>query len=461
MKVQVILGALCATVTLGSCRYNDKDLWGAVNQQEMRISALEKWRASVEGQLNALQGIISAQDYVTAVEKVEKEGKQGYKLSFLKAQPVTLYYNDNNEVSGSSDAAIGFADDKDGKGEYWVVGGKPLLSASGTKVYISASAKVSLKPNAQNAEHWDLEVGDAKVTLDPNVAKNFPVKAIREEAGKVLITLQDNSTKELVKWVDVNSAFLAEYVKTEQGQQTYTINLPEGFTMMPLKEIPSSWTITVTGSGANTQLAVTFPSSGELQVPFHIYADGKAGAVTKVLTFKVSAQGSTAVHEIAYNGSAISIPEGVERVKITGTTTAPRPFGDHIGNVIKSHASVKFIDLSDFVHSAAITANAFSLKNNSSDPNHASNHNNVIEHVILPRNHNGRLFNEVFRNCKKLHTVVFLTNNNPNFGTDVFTGCDALEHIYVPEDKVDAYKALANLSAAHKEKISALPAEYR
>lgn len=90
MKIKTILCTLCAVTVLGSCSYDDDGLWDAVNGQEERISALEKWQKTVVDQLNSLQGILTATDYVTNVEKVEKDGAQGYKISFLHANAITL-----------------------------------------------------------------------------------------------------------------------------------------------------------------------------------------------------------------------------------------------------------------------------------------------------------------------------------------------------------------------------------
>ena len=47
MKIKTILCTLCAVTVLGSCSYDDDGLWDAVNGQEERISALEKWQKTV------------------------------------------------------------------------------------------------------------------------------------------------------------------------------------------------------------------------------------------------------------------------------------------------------------------------------------------------------------------------------------------------------------------------------
>lgn len=45
-----------------------------------------------------------------------------------------------------------------------------------------------------------------------------------------------------------------------------------------------------------------------------------------------------------------------------------------------------------------------------------------------------------FKNCEKLETITCLGSTPPSLGTDVFSGCNALFTIIVPEGAVDAYK---------------------
>ena len=198
MKIKTLVCALCATTVLGSCSFDDGELWNAVNSQEERLSALEKWQKSVEAQLGALQGIISATDYVTGVEAVEKDGVKGYKISFLHAQPITLYYNEGGEISGSS--SVGVAQEEGTNKYYWTMDGEPLM-VDGKKVYVSGNDAVSMKPNAENPEIFDLTIGDYTVTVDQNAVGAHPIKGVEEKDGKVIITLNDNTKKELVKYI--------------------------------------------------------------------------------------------------------------------------------------------------------------------------------------------------------------------------------------------------------------------
>ena len=135
MKIKTILCAVFAATLMGSCNYDDGELWDAVNGQEERISALEKWQKTVVEQLNSLQGILTATDYITNVEKVTKDGKEGYKISFLHAAPITLYYNDDKEVSGTGENIIGVAEEEGTGKWYWTLDGEALI-VDGKTVYV-------------------------------------------------------------------------------------------------------------------------------------------------------------------------------------------------------------------------------------------------------------------------------------------------------------------------------------
>lgn len=444
MKIKTILCTLCAATVLGSCSYDDGGLWDAVNKQEERISALEKWQKTVVEQLNSLQGIVTASDYVTSVEKIDKDGKQGYKFSFLHAAPITLYYNENSEVSGSS--SIGVAQDENGY--YWTMNGEPLL-VEGKPVPVTGGGGASLTPNKENPERYDLTIGETTITVDPNVVGAHPIKEVTEENGLITITLNDNTTKVLPKYVDLKTYLNSEYTDVANAQKSYPIALPEGCIVRKLDENPSGWTIAVTGTGATTALQVTYAASGEATVAF-VISDGNALTVIQEVTFKVTATAGITWTAVAYNGSAITIPSGVTDIKVTGTPANKDVFNSDIMNPLVT-ANVVNLDLSEVVMSDfPLPANAFS-------------NCTTLETVILPST-NKNMF-KVFENCTNLKSVTITStvleqNPTTNQCGSWFVGCSALEHVYVPADKVDTYKSWwATKSVSWLDLIAAIPVD--
>ena len=95
MTLKKSLYALVAVATLGltACDdYDDGALWDAVNDHENRIEALEQWQEQVNGNIAALQQLLSTTDYITKVTPVTEDGRQvGYTIEFLNQPPITIY----------------------------------------------------------------------------------------------------------------------------------------------------------------------------------------------------------------------------------------------------------------------------------------------------------------------------------------------------------------------------------
>lgn len=451
MKIKTLVCALCATTVLGSCSFDDGELWNAVNNQEERLSALEKWQKTVETQLGALQGIISATDYVTGVEAVEKDGVKGYKISFLHAQPITLYYNEGGEISGSS--SIGVAQEEGTNKYYWTMDGEALM-VDGKKVYVSGNDAVSLKPNAENPEIFDLTIGEYTVTVDQNAVGAHPILGVEEKDGKVIVNIDATTKVELVKYVDFSTVINESY-ENPQGEKTYPLSLPKGFLMEALN-VPAGWTIAVETTETGANLKVTYPASGSAKVKF-IISDGEALSVIKEVTFTV---GEEVINwtTIAFDGTnEIVIPDGAEYVKVTGSTDIIS-LRDQVCGPLKRSSTVKHIDLSEINHTGAIPQSAFYVNNTPANPTDPSNYNRTIETIILPKTY-ANIFNDAFKNCAALKSITLLAApKNVLKGTNLFEGCNVFESIYVPAELVETFKAYAGIQP-YVDKVKAIPAE--
>ncbi len=63
---------------------------------------------------------------------------------------------------------------------------------------------------------------------------------------------------------------------------------------------------------------------------------------------------------------------------------------------------------------------------------------------------------EPFRKCLSLHTVYCETTTPPTAGANIFNGCTALTHVYVPSSSVEAYKQASGWST-YANLIEAMP----
>ncbi|MDF9830056.1 PL29 family lyase N-terminal domain-containing protein [Parabacteroides sp. PF5-6] len=137
-----ILGMiLTAAVLLGGCKYDDTELWDAVNGQAARIAALEQWQTTVNSNISTLQGLVSAlgdNDYITGVTPFASPEPGGYTITFSKSSPITLYHGTNgtNGKDGST-PIIGVEEYPSGSGVYyWTINGE-WLTADGKKMAVT------------------------------------------------------------------------------------------------------------------------------------------------------------------------------------------------------------------------------------------------------------------------------------------------------------------------------------
>lgn len=431
MKIKTILCAVFAATLMGSCNYDDGELWDAVNGQEERISALEKWQKTVVEQLNSLQGILTATDYITNVEKVTKDGKEGYKISFLHAAPITLYYNDDKEVSSTGENVIGVAEEESTGKWYWTLDGEALV-VDGKTVYVNGGDDIKVEVNVDGSTK--LTIGDNEVTVPGPIT--HPVTGVTESSNVVTITLNGGATIDVPKYLDLSNILLTEYSRETTGEQNYKLDLPESYIIKVLDPIPAGWIIEAT----NATLRVVFPASGEVSVTFLI-SDGKTQTVMKSVTFKAASDPGNTWITVEYKDVAISIPDGASNIKVIGnaSTLSPANFAKFITDPLKAVSSVKNIDLSEVTYTKAFPSNAFYM-NFPSIPE--KDKNLSIETIILPKGIIN-IWQYAFKNCIALKSVTINTSTSipAQFSADWFSNCDVLESIFVPADKVETYKS--------------------
>ena len=135
-----------------SKEYDDSALTGRVKNLENRVLKLEQLCQQMNANISSLQTIVSAlqsNDYVAGVVPVTEGGKTvGYRISFTKSQPVTIYHGkdgidgkngaDGKDGQDGADGksyvpVIGVRQDTDGI-YYWTLDGKWLTDDSGNKV---------------------------------------------------------------------------------------------------------------------------------------------------------------------------------------------------------------------------------------------------------------------------------------------------------------------------------------
>lgn len=139
---QLILTALSALIVTGC--YDDDKVWNALDEQQQRLDALEKWQTTANANIQALQTLLNRQDYVTAVTPVTLAGDTvGYTIAFRTQAPVTLHFGttgptgpqgpdgpqgETGDTGETPVISVTQADDGDW---YWTLNGTLLTDASG------------------------------------------------------------------------------------------------------------------------------------------------------------------------------------------------------------------------------------------------------------------------------------------------------------------------------------------
>lgn len=150
---------LSVVVLFSGCKYDDDDLWDAVNEQAERIAALETWQSTVNSNITALQKIVTAlqdNDYVKEVVAFETPAPGGYRISFTKSGDATIL----NGAKGE-------------KGETGETGPKGDTGATGHSPDISAKEF----PEESGVYYWTLdgefiEAGGEKIPLTGDKGEN-------------------------------------------------------------------------------------------------------------------------------------------------------------------------------------------------------------------------------------------------------------------------------------------------
>ena len=126
-----------------------------MNDHENRIEALEQWQEQVNGNIAALQQLLSTTDYITKVTPVTEDGRQvGYTIEFLNQSPITIYNGEKGDTgqpgadgNDGQTPEIGLMKDADGNW-YWTLNGELMLDQDMTATTVLTESPASPAPTA-------------------------------------------------------------------------------------------------------------------------------------------------------------------------------------------------------------------------------------------------------------------------------------------------------------------------
>lgn len=119
------LGLLATVAMFGCSEYDDTELRNDVNDLKSRLEKLESWCNTANGQISALQGLVTAleqKDFITGVTPIIEGTKEvGYTITFTKSTPITIMHGkDGAKGADGVTPIIGVKQHTDGL-YYWVV----------------------------------------------------------------------------------------------------------------------------------------------------------------------------------------------------------------------------------------------------------------------------------------------------------------------------------------------------
>ncbi|MDY3089543.1 MAG: PL29 family lyase N-terminal domain-containing protein [Porphyromonas sp.] len=154
-KNLLFLPLVLAGLAVSSCsKYDDSALSGRVTNVEGRVSKLEEQVKALNSDIVAIRTLVTAlenKDYVTKVEPITEGDRSGYRISFTKSNPITIYHGTNgtNGRDGQNGAngrdGVNGTNGRDGVSPvigvrqeggiyYWTLNGEWLTDAQGQKV---------------------------------------------------------------------------------------------------------------------------------------------------------------------------------------------------------------------------------------------------------------------------------------------------------------------------------------
>lgn len=315
-----------AVSLLSSCNYDDTKLWDAVNSQEERISALEKWSEEVNAQLKALQTLIQCEDFVTSVEPVMKDGRQvGYKINFHSAESITLYTNSEGMVEGTNTPDVVPVQLENGRW-VWQVNGEILTNPeNGDYIYVDACTP-QLKTDEQGNVQLSVDGGKTWTTISDangNVPGEHQMVTVDESTkDKGYITIKISNVKDgepdseikLPVWSDLAAALEAvkdKWVLSPKANSTVKVELSD------LKDdgaimVANAKGLTATVEGKSVNL--TMNASNSVAKPYFtiMVSDGWNQTIVRNIYPKM---------QIAANDLASGCANGCKYISVTGNVT--------------------------------------------------------------------------------------------------------------------------------------------
>lgn len=308
---RLLLGwcALWCALLIGSCKYDDAELWASVDDLSGRVAALENASRQAQSDIAALQTLAQKMYERVSVASVLTNEDGSYTIAFTDGAKVTI----SNGTDGITPPSLSVTE-VDGVC-YWV-----LVAADGTQSFLLDKAGQRVQANGREGRSPQVRInadsGEWEISTDEGATwTSTGVKArgedgdayftdVRIEGGYVVFTLAAGGELRLLRELDLKIVFVVE------GEQEFSFGerrvLPmeiSGAERFSISK-PDGWRAQLTGEG----LAVTAPAEE------NVWAEIE-GTIS-VVGFASTGQG--AVAEIAVS-AGLAMPDTYENLSAGGT----------------------------------------------------------------------------------------------------------------------------------------------
>ena len=247
-KFFMLLAVAIVGISMTGC-YDDDALWNEMESVKNRITTLEEAVQKTNGDLSALQTIVSALQKNVYVSEVNQSAN-GYVIKFTDGKSATI----TNGTNGVDAPVISIKQDEDGK-FYWTQDGEWLL-IDGEKVLANGeNGKDAVAPQVrinETSKEWEISTDGGEiwnstgVTAEgKNTESNSLFKSVDTSNDEyVVFTLADDTEFKLVRYdesmplftiIDAPEVAQVEYGKSVKfavnvnNIKDYTIYAPEGW----------------------------------------------------------------------------------------------------------------------------------------------------------------------------------------------------------------------------------------
>lgn len=234
MKKRVIFSTVVvAGLLLQGCKYDDQDLWNAIEKMQDRIEALEKSTITTNGNIATLQQLVSALESAVTITKVTPI-ENGYEINFSNGNKAEIINGTDgcNCINGTNAPAISV---KEQDGElYWTLNGELMLYNGNP---IKASATDAIAPQIrinETSKEWETSVDNGKTWVSTGVVAegtqgapgasgdSFFAGVDTSNEEFVTFTLHDGTELTIARYKDEDSTYELRILTFEDEDAKFT-----------------------------------------------------------------------------------------------------------------------------------------------------------------------------------------------------------------------------------------------